>query len=309
MVDLHVLTSIVNVELAHVDTNVMLVGQSIRDFGNSGELGQDLLLHEVESSLNGSRVILGEGITSDLLDTGMDGLVVNIAESGRRLGDKSPLTVNSSREDTIPNRDQSGVFISVETVESRTSSLEDEELVKTRGNADFVTSTIMVNTGGLDILTITDERVVVGLTINNETSPLVLDDINKSTRKVSILLQDMFSDLLTKDFNVINILATLGNDVDSVLAGIGGDNNRVIGLGVRGLDITFQQKSDLYAETTKLDPMSSIVIIIAKTYSEFGTVLNVTLLVDSHKTDEVLTVAGFLEVDVGVVGRHCWNIT
>jgi len=196
-------------------------------------------LHEVESSLNGSRVILGEGITSDLLDTGMDGLVVNIAESGRRLGDESPLTVNSSGEDTIPNRDQSGVFISVETVESRTSSLEDEELVKTRGNVDFVTSTIMVNTGGLDILTITDERVVVGLTINNEASPLVLDDINESTRDMSVLLQDMFSDFLTEDFNVINVLATLGDDVDSVLAGIGGDNNRVIGLGVRGLDITF----------------------------------------------------------------------
>lgn len=45
-----------------------------------------------------------------------------------------------------------------------------------------------------------------------------------------------------------------------------------------------------------------------KTYSEFGTVLNVALLVDSHKTDEILTVTGFLEVNVGVVGRHCWNI-
>jgi hypothetical protein len=31
-------------------------------------------------------------------------------------------------------------------------------------------------------------------------------------------------------------------------------------------------------------------------------VLNIALLVDSHKADKVLTVAGFLEVDVGV--RH-----
>lgn len=40
------------------------------------------------------------------------------------------------------------------------------------------------------------------------------------------------------------------------------------------------------------------------TYSEFGTVLNVTFLVNSHKTDKVLTITGFLEVDVGVVAGH-----
>jgi len=82
----------------------------------------------------------------------------------------------------------------------------------------------------------------------------VLDDVNESTRDVSILLQDMFSDFLTKDFNVVNVLATLGHDVDSVLTGVGGNNNRVIGLGVRGLDITFQQKSDLLIATTELNP-------------------------------------------------------
>ena len=60
-----------------------------------------------------------------------------------------------------------------------------------------------------------------------------------------------------------------------------GNNNRVISLGVRGFDITFQQEFD----------------------SKFGTTLDITLLVDSHNTDEVLTVAGMLQVNVGVGGH------
>ena len=130
-------------------------------------------------------------------------------------------------------------------MESGTSSLENEELIKTRGNANLVTSTIMVDTSGLNIFTITNERMSVRLTINNKTSPLVLDNINKSTRNMGILLQDMFSDLLTKDFNVIDVLTTLSDDITGVLTGISGDNNRVISFGVRCLNITFQQKSDL----------------------------------------------------------------
>lgn len=198
----------------------MLVGKRIRDFGNCGELGQNLLLHEVKGGLNGSRVILGEGVTSDLLDTGMNGLVVNVSESLRVLGGEIPLGINGSREDTIPDGDQGGVFILVETVESGTGGLEDEELVETGGNGDLVTGTSVLNASGLDIFTITDERVRMRLTVNNETSPLVLDDINESTANVSILLQDVFSDFLGKDFDVVNILTALGNDVDGVLTSI-----------------------------------------------------------------------------------------
>jgi hypothetical protein len=220
VVDRHVLASVINVELAHVNTDIMLVGQSIRDFGNGRELGQDLLLHEVKSSLNRSRVILGKSVTSDLLDTGVDGLEIKVAENISILGDKGPLAVNSSGEDTIPDGSQGGVLIGVETVESRTSSLQDKEFIETGGDVDLVTSTVMVDGSSLDIFTVTDERVGVRLTVNDKTSPLVLDNVDKSTRKMSILLQDVGGDFLTEEFNVINVLATLGHDVDGVLAGI-----------------------------------------------------------------------------------------
>lgn len=105
-------------------------------------------------------------------------------------------------------------------MELRTGSLENKKLIKTRSDVDSVTFTVVLNTGGLDIFTITDERVRMRLTVNNDTRPLVLDDVNESTRDVGILLQDVFSDFLGKDFNVIDVGAAFGDDVDSVLTGV-----------------------------------------------------------------------------------------
>jgi hypothetical protein len=177
-------------------------------------------LHEVKGGLDGGRVILGKGVTSDLSDTGMNGGVVDVAENGTRVGGEGPLGINSGGEDTIPGIFEGSIFVSVETVESGTSGLEDKEFLKTRGDGDLVTGTEVVDRGGLDILTIANEGVGVRLTVNNKTGPLVLDDVNKGTRDVGILLQNVLSDLLTENFNVINIFTTLGQNVTGVLAGI-----------------------------------------------------------------------------------------
>lgn len=103
VVDRHVLTFVINVELGHVNTDIVLVGKSIRDFSNFGILGQDLLLHEVKSGLNGSRIILGKSVTGDLLNTSVDSLVVDVTESSGGVGRESPLTVNRGGEDTVPS--------------------------------------------------------------------------------------------------------------------------------------------------------------------------------------------------------------
>jgi hypothetical protein len=220
MVDRHVLTLVINTKLGHVNTNVVLVGKRVGDIGNVGETGQDLLLHKVEGGLDRGRVVLGKGIAGDLSDTGMDGRVVDATEDGTVLGGEGPLGINGSGEDTIRGSLEGGVFVFVETVESGTGGLENKELLETGGDVDLVTGTVVVDRGGLDIFTITDEGVIVGLTVNDKTSPLVLDDVNESTRDVSVLLQDVSGDFLTENFNVIDVFTALGNDVDSVLAGI-----------------------------------------------------------------------------------------
>lgn len=220
MVDLHVLASVINVELAHINANVVLVGQGIVDFLDLGVTCEDLLLHQVQSGLDGSRVISGEGIGGDLANASVDSREVDGTELDRTVGGKGPLAVNSSGEDTIPDFRKGGVFILVETVEGRASCLQDQELLKTGGDEHLVTSTLAINASNLDILAVADERVRVGLAINQEASPLVLDDINMDLGDVLVLLQHVLSDLHTKHFNVINVLAALGKNVDSVLASV-----------------------------------------------------------------------------------------
>lgn len=105
-------------------------------------------------------------------------------------------------------------------MEGRAGRLEDEEVRQTRRNGDVVRSTVVDNAGGRDILTVTNEGVGVGLTLDGHTGPLVLDDVDMDTRNVGILLQDVLGNLLGKHLNRVDIGAALGDDVDSVLAGV-----------------------------------------------------------------------------------------
>ena len=248
IVDIHVLARVVNVELGElgeVHTNIVLVGKSIVDFSNFREALKDTVLHEIHGSLNGSRIISSKSISSDFTNTSVNSGVVNVAENSSGVGSESPGAVNSSGENTIPNFRKDGEIILVETVESRTSGLQDKELSKTRLDVDLVTLAVVINLGGGNILTITDERVGVGLALDIQTGPLVLDDINMSTGDPVVLVEHVGSDLLSKDFNVVDILAALGKNVDGVLASISGNDNRVISLGVRGFNVTFKKKTNL----------------------------------------------------------------
>lgn len=221
LVDIEVLVSVVNLELGHINTKVVLVGESVVNLANSLVITQDLLLHLVHGGLDGSRVILGKGIHGDLLNRLVDlGEVDLISQDRGAVARESPGGINGGREDTVPDFRKSGVLITVEAVESGTGGLENEQVLESRLNSDLVTVTVLCDMGGGDILTITDERVRVKLTVNNHTRPLVLDDLNVGNVDVLVLLENMLSDLLSKDFNVVNVGTTLGQDVASVLASV-----------------------------------------------------------------------------------------
>jgi hypothetical protein len=52
LVDIEVLVGVVNLELGHIDTKVVLVGKSIVDLTDGFVITQDLLLHLVKSGLD-----------------------------------------------------------------------------------------------------------------------------------------------------------------------------------------------------------------------------------------------------------------
>jgi hypothetical protein len=221
LVDIEVLVSVVNLELGHVNAKVVLVGESVVNLANRLVVAQDLLLHLVKGGLDGSRVILGEGVHGDFLDGGVDlGVVDLISQYRGAVARESPGGINGGREDTVPNFRKSGVFITIEAVESGTSGLEDEQVLETRLNGNLVTVTVLGNMSGLDVLAIADKGVGVKFAINHHTRPLVLDNLNVGNVDVLVLLENMLSDLLTKDFNVVNVGTTLGNDVASVFASV-----------------------------------------------------------------------------------------
>lgn len=252
IVDIHVLARVVNVELGElgeVHANVVLVGEGIVDLSDFRETLKDAVLHEVHGSLDGSRVISGESVSSDFTNTSVNSGVVDVAEDSSGVGGEGPGAVNSSGEDTIPDFRKDGEVILVETVESRASGLQDQKLSKTGLDVDLVTLAVVINLGGGNILTITDEGVGVGLALDVQTSPLVLDDINVSAGDPVVLVEHVGGDLLGKDFNVVDVLAALGKNVDGVLAGVSGNDNRVVSLGVGGLNITFKKKSDLLCKS------------------------------------------------------------
>jgi hypothetical protein len=219
--NIKVLVSVINLELGHVNAKVVLVGKSIVDLGNRLVVTEDLLLHLVKSGLNRGRVVLGKGVHGDLLDRSVNFREVNLVSEDRGLvALESPGGINGGGEDTVPDFREGGVLIPVEAVEGRASGLEDKQVLESRLDGDLVAITVVNNVGGLDILTITDKGVRVEFTVNQHTRPLVLDDLDVGNVNVLVLLEDVLSDLLGKEFNVINVGTALGHDVNSVLAGI-----------------------------------------------------------------------------------------
>jgi hypothetical protein len=150
----------------------------------------------------------------------VDGREVHITQDVGIVGNKSPFRFNRGGEDTVPGIGQGGVLITVETMESRASGLEHKEVLEAGLDGDLVTSTFLDHRASLDFRTITDKGVGMGFAVHVQTRPLVLDDVNVGVGDVGVLLQDVFSDFLSKEFNVVDVLGTLGDHVDSVLAGI-----------------------------------------------------------------------------------------
>lgn len=151
----------------------------------------------------------------------MDLRVVDLVSENRgAVALESPGGINRGREDTIPDLRKGGELILVKAVEGRASGLENKQVLETGLNGDLVSVTVVGNVGGLDVLTITNKGVRVELTVDQHTGPLVLDNFNMGNMDVLVLLENMLSDLLTEDLDVINVGAALGNNVNSVLAGV-----------------------------------------------------------------------------------------
>ena len=119
-------------EPAEVNLKVMLVGQSVLNVRCVRGGNKDLVAHVVHGSLHAGTVLLCKSVDSDL-----SGSLVALVELVLLLANlldvlellPLPRVLDFSTEDAVPGFGQSGVLVSVESVEGRSGALENKEAV------------------------------------------------------------------------------------------------------------------------------------------------------------------------------------
>ena len=159
---------------------VVLVGEIVRDMFHQGHGGQDLLAHLVHGSLNRRRVILREGVHSNLsrslpggVESGNDG------PNSCKIREYLPVPggVNVGAQDTVRDLFEGSVFISDEPVEGGAGTLEHSETLDARLDRNAgVALEVDLHVAGLGA--VAEEGVGVRLAIDDHARPAVRDDLD-----------------------------------------------------------------------------------------------------------------------------------
>jgi hypothetical protein len=210
---------------------VVLVGQRIVDSLNLGNSGKNLVAHLVHGSLNTGAVVLGEDLHCDIPRCLPRSIEVNAFSLGRILEQLPfPTGLDVSAQNTVPRLRKLGVFVTVETVEGRSSALEHQQLLNLGTNRDA----LALSCDRLDnakLLTVTVERVWVWLAIDVDAGPSVLDDLDVGGMDMWVCRNEVVTDNGSELLRRINWML-LGKNIGGLLLGVGCNDNRVICLGV-----------------------------------------------------------------------------
>ena len=285
-------------EVGEVDGEEVAVGESIRDAVQPLPVLDRLSSHLVESGLDRGRLVLGKGLAGDLTDAVVDLVEGDLAESGQNLlrGRDGrdvvlPLRINAGGEDAVLGFGQGGVLVTDKVLKSRSSALQDQqagdgrlELNRAAG-AGLATLDEQIRLAGL--LTISPERVVVGLAVDDHASPAVTDDRDMSTLNPGVGVQEVVAELSSEELQGIDDLGRLGDDVAGVLHGVGGNDSLVGSLGVGGGEGRSREEN---------------------TDGQVVDTVDLGVLVDLEKADAILSVLLLVEknFDVGHCGCVGW---
>lgn len=247
-IDLSVLASVLETLMpAKVDLEVVLVWKGVRDVLDLRELLEDGLAHVVHGGLDRCRVLEGEGLEGDV-----SGAIIGIVKDtvisklldlaiSRDLGaGPLPAGVDIGGQDSVVGLWEGGIFALMVGVEHRASGLENGEVLQTRGDLKWRTVISLGDGHKTLFLAVSHEGVRMRLALNIETGPTVLNDINVGSVDMRITGDEMVGNSGTKALNWPD-LGLLSQDVDGVLDGVGWDNGRVVGMGVRLFNVALQK--------------------------------------------------------------------
>lgn len=211
----------------------MVVGQSVVDSVEQRLSGEDDLSHLIHSSLHTGAVVLGKGLESGVAGNLVGGVEpAGVGLDLREVAEAAPLPVggNVSAENTVPGLLEGGELVTEEAMELRASALEHGQVLDGRLNVD-APALVDINLDIAGLTTLLDERVRVRLAINVHAHPAVGNNVDVSGVDVTVLLDEVRAEDGAEQLRGSNGLL-LGGDVDSVLDGVGSDDNTVVGLSV-----------------------------------------------------------------------------
>lgn len=247
---------------AKIDGDVVLVGQREEDVmdGLVGGISEDGLAHAVHGCLHTRRIVESEDAENVLLDRGVDVAELRkrcgVLESGSEstLGQRNRVgAFHLGREDTVVDFLKSGKAVPVETVESTSTALENEQTLDTAfqcGYVDFAARPFAESTNSALLLAIADEAVLVCtsiLLVEHDAGPFVLDKVNLGLLDVRVCAEEVVDYVERISLGAENVFGreNLGEVVERVLDGVGCDDRRVVGFSVgRSETLTVKQASD-----------------------------------------------------------------
>ena len=231
---------------ALTDFKIMLIWQSVVDFLYESDFSQDLLAHLVHGVLHTWTFILGKSLHGDgtcRLPRLIEDLLLSLDRVKSLECLPLPAGVDCGTQDSILSLWKDGILVlGVETIESGTSTLENEEAFNARANGDALVST---GDGFYDpgVLAVAKERVRMRLSIDGHASPTVLDDAHVNDMDVFVLVDEMVAKGRGKQLRRKNGIL-LGEDVGGLLLGVCRDDDRVVCFSVGGLNISFELGAD-----------------------------------------------------------------
>jgi len=276
--DLGVLAGVVEtLEPGEINLEVVLIRKSIVDSLNQRHIRKDLVAHLVHSVLDASTIVLGKDIESSVLDA-IESLVklrndrLDLVQSRELL--PLPTSLDVCAKDAVPGFGQTGVFVPVESIERGPGALEHKKTLEARLNGD----TLAFSSHGLNnalLLAIAEEGVWMRLAVDGHAGPFVLDDLDVAGVDMRVGLDEVVADDGSKELGRCDRVL-LCEDVAGLLLGVCGDDYRVVGLGVRGVDVALEEDADSHLHN--------------------GLNSSLLVLVDLVQPDVVLAIAGIAEL-------------
>lgn len=281
-------------EVVQVNGKEVAVGKSVGDTVQPLPVLNRLGSHLVESGLDRGRLVLGKGLAGDITDRVVDVVEGDLSQGGGQVLGRDggnvelPVGINTGREDTVLGLGEGGVLITDKVLEGGAGGLEDQEAGNGRlqlNRAAAVGATLDKDVGLAGLVTITPEGVGMGLAIDDHAGPAVADDGNVSTLNPGIGVHEVVGELGSEEFESVDDLGGLGEDVASILHRVGGDDSLVGGLGVGGGEGSAGEED---------------------TDGEVVNTVDLGVAVDLEQADPVLSVLLLIEVDVDRWVGHCW---